>query len=189
MYIKWWESGSMCCSVFWSTWDNIFVQGDTWNVVTRYNEVYQCLKAQYAQVLKGKTKYKRNTPAEVLECTAHCILIDSVKWCKKKKCKRNWAVVLGVWLDQPVVILTVVIEKSEKEVHESVPWRLGWTAAHWWTGGGGLYRRRDHLICSLADWRTCEWKVLLTKQFTAATKFVLYWPVAKWQQYRISHWG
>lgn len=108
---------------------------------------------------------------------------------RKKKCKRNWAVVLGVWLDQPVVILTVVIEKSEKEVHESVPWRLGWTAAHWWTGGGGLYRRRDHLICSLADWRTCEWKVLLTKQFTAATKFVLYWPVAKWQQYRISHWG
>lgn len=86
--------------------------------------------------------------------------------------KLCWAVVLGVWLDQPV-LLTALIEGGESEEKEYVDQCHEDWAEQRLTGRlvqGWLYRSSDHLICSLADWRTCGRKLGLTKQITPTTK-------------------
>lgn len=52
---------------------------------------------------------------------------------------------------------------------------------YWW----GVYRRRDHLICSLADWRTCRRKLGVTKQITLTTSVYQDWPMTRLVQREI----
>lgn len=92
--------------------------------------------------------------AFVLECTPYLIISFLRKYklnSGKKAKKQMWAVVLGVWLNQPTVVLMTLRRKRNI-------WISAMKKELWLTGRrlvqGWFYRRSDHLICSLADWRT-----------------------------------
>lgn len=112
------------------------------------------------------TRAINNRPGQelLLECTTHsfsCWLSQLMQACAKRTkptitLKGCWAVDLGVcrWYSSQLWLKGRKSEEN-KHVRLSVPRGRLWVAAD---RSGRDYRRSDHLICSLADWRTCGGK-------------------------------
>lgn len=158
--------------------DKTRVQGDTWNVATGYEVVYQRFIDRYIGLIntrlcnENKHTKNKNKPTLVLE-----MYLISYWLCYAKRIKeKNWKMKLC-----QVVVLGVT--GSASGTPHSCDWRSGnqsmwFSAMRTGMNSGSLvdwcrrwvYRRRDHLICSLADWRTCRRKLGLTELITPTTK-------------------
>lgn len=113
---------------------------------------------------------KKRTKQAVLECTAYPILTLIMSYnaspCKKKIGKLNF---VEHWISQLYASQLSLKERRKRSLPVSAT-ETGLTGGSLGDWCSRDYRRRDHLICSLADWRTCGRKLSWIQQITQTTR-------------------